>query len=183
MLRYNDAAQQTTRVLDRLEKDGFIQTVPAADRSEFVNAAAQKALERFDETMRALAQRLYSETQRDLGPQLVRYAIDQLIGRMREAGDLKWPAGTDEEAEIENLTKKLTPKYATWLANAPSPEDITQLSQDVAKDLADAGAIIGRSGELGTEAVSRGWICQRPHGILWRCEKDPGRRTIRLRVD
>lgn len=60
---------------------------------------------------------------------------------MREAGDVSWPAGTDEQAEIDRLADKLTPKYGIWLAEAPALEDVTQLSQDIAKDLAKLGAI------------------------------------------
>ena len=118
-----------------------MQVAPEADRNELINSAAQKALERFDETMRLLAMRLYSDTQRDLGPQLVRYAVEQLIKQMSEAGVLKWPADIDEKAVIGKLTDKLAPKYAAWLSESPSPEDITLLSQDVAKELAEMGAI------------------------------------------
>jgi copper/silver efflux system protein len=203
VLRYKDAAAQTTRVLARLESDGFVlrpdvvlaqrrfadesldeirsflnwlpisggvaeQFVSEIQRrveksivngvvvippdpqfsAELINNAAQKALERFDETMRLLAMRLYSDTQRDLGPQLVRYAIEQLVQKMSESGDLKWPRGMDEKAEIDKLTEKLTPKYARWLSQSPSPEDITQLSQDIAKELADMGAISNIVGSL-----------------------------------
>jgi Cu/Ag efflux pump CusA len=148
VLRYKDAAAQTTRVLDRLETDGFVQVAPDADRKELINNASQKALERFDEIMRSLAQRLYSDTEHDLGPQLVRYAIEQLVERMSKAGDLNWPTGMNKKAELDKLTEKLTPKYANWLSESPSPEDITQLSQDVAKKLADVGAINDVVGSL-----------------------------------
>ncbi|HEY2827467.1 MAG TPA: efflux RND transporter permease subunit, partial [Pirellulales bacterium] len=165
VLRYKDAAAQTTRVLDRLEANGFMLSAlrggtvtttelstsksrMTTDREEIINNAAQKALERFDETMRLLAMRLYSDTERDLGPQLVRYAIEQLVQRMSEAGDLKWPVGKEEKAEIDKIAAKLTPKYAHWLSRSPSPEDITQLSQDVAKELAEAGAISDIVGSL-----------------------------------
>ncbi len=141
VLRYGDAAEQTLRVLERLEADGFVQIAPDADRKELANTASQKALERFDETMRSLALRLYSDTQRDMGPELVRYAVQHLGNQMEAAGKLKWPPNVDEKAEIDKLMEKLIPKYSSWLAENPSQEDITQLCQDVAQELAKSGAI------------------------------------------
>jgi len=141
VLRYNDAAAQTARFLDRLQTDGFIQSTPADDRNELVNDASQKALERFDETMRSLALTKYETAVREMGPQLVRYAIEQLIGRMTAAGELKWPAGKDEAAEIDKLVEKLNPKYGHWLATSLALEDVTQLDQDVANELARAEAV------------------------------------------
>jgi Cu(I)/Ag(I) efflux system membrane protein CusA/SilA len=141
VLRYPDAAAQTERVLAALEQQGSVAQVPDGDRHGLVNDAAQKALERFDETMRELALLRYTEFQRELGPQLVRFAIAEVVRHMREGGDLTWPAGRDEPQEIDTLAGTLTPKYGSWLAEAPAPEDLVQLSQDVARHLAEAGAI------------------------------------------
>ncbi len=159
VLRYADAAAQTGRVLDRLEADGFVQTAPAADRSELVNSASQKALERFDETMRELAMRQYEDTKRDLGPALVRYAVQYLIQTMSHTGDLNWPAGSDKQMVVDKLTSKLTPKYASWLSESPSLEDATQLSEDVAKELVEMGAITDAASslELKPSAVGELW--------------------------
>ncbi len=55
VLRYDDAVDQARRVLEGLEQQGFVQPVPQPDRQSLINDAAQKALERFDETMRELA--------------------------------------------------------------------------------------------------------------------------------
>jgi Cu(I)/Ag(I) efflux system membrane protein CusA/SilA len=149
VLRYDDAAEQTRAVLDRLEKEGFLSHAPhEEDRENLVVDASQKALERFDEAMRELALLRYSEIEQDLSPQLTRFAVEETVRRMREAGDLSWPAGTDEQAEIERLADKLTPKYGTWLAEAPAPEDVMQLSRDIAKDLAKIGAIKDVVGSL-----------------------------------
>lgn len=56
MIRYPDAAKQVDRVVAVLEKKGFI-TMAASkeDRATLVNDAAQKSIERFDETIRELA--------------------------------------------------------------------------------------------------------------------------------
>ncbi len=142
VLRYDDAAEQTRAVLDRLEKDGFVLRAPhEEDRENLIVDASQKALERFDEAMRELALLRYTEVEQELGPQLTRFAIEETLRRIREAGDLSWPAGTDESAVIDKLAEELISKYGTWLAEAPSLEDVTQLSRDVAKELAKRGAI------------------------------------------
>ena len=141
VLRYTDAAAQTNRVMSRLESDGFVKAAPANDRGELVNNASQKALERFDETMRGLSLQMYCDAQRELGPELVRFTIKRLIDNTRAAGHLHWPAGMNEQTEIEKLTATLSPKYDVWLAAAPAQEDITQLCQDVGKQLAQIGAI------------------------------------------
>jgi Cu(I)/Ag(I) efflux system membrane protein CusA/SilA len=141
VLRYNDAATQTARVLDRLQADGFIQTMPAADRDNLVNSSSQKALERFDETMRSLALTEYQDAEHEMGPELVRFAVVQLIARMKSTGNLKWPSGTNEKTAIDNLVETLDRKYGSWLATSPALEDVTQLDQDMANYLARIGAI------------------------------------------
>jgi copper/silver efflux system protein len=155
VLRYTDAAAQTNRVMSRLESDGFVKAAAPNDRGELVNNASQKALERFDETMRGLSIQMYGDAQRDLGPALVRFAIERLIDNMRAAGHLHWPTGTNEQAKIDKLTATLSPKYGVWLAAMPAQEDVTQLCQDVAKQLAQIGAIndVAESLELKPSAV------------------------------
>jgi Cu/Ag efflux pump CusA len=66
VIRYADAKRQTRQVAKALERRGFI--VRADDRDGFINDAAQKALERFDEVMRELALRRYQEVEKDIGP-------------------------------------------------------------------------------------------------------------------
>jgi Cu/Ag efflux pump CusA len=65
VIRYVDAEKQTRQVMKALERRGFI--TRADDRDGFVNDAAQKALERFDEVMRELALRRFQEIDRELG--------------------------------------------------------------------------------------------------------------------
>ena len=72
--------QQIERVLSRLESDGFVNAPPAEDdRENLINDASQKALERFDETMRELALLRYREFERDLARCLTRFAVDRKI--------------------------------------------------------------------------------------------------------
>jgi Cu(I)/Ag(I) efflux system membrane protein CusA/SilA len=142
VLRYDDAEQQIRAVLERLENDGFVMR-PArdADRQNLIVDASQKALERFDETMRELALLRFSEVERELGPQLTRYAIMETLRQLRETGHFAWPAETDQQSQFDKLTEKLTPKYGAWLAEAPALEDVTQLSRDIANELAEIGLI------------------------------------------
>ncbi|MBO0697708.1 MAG: efflux RND transporter permease subunit, partial [Zavarzinella sp.] len=73
VLRFDDALRQTRDVLAALEGRGsVIARATGDDRDNLLNEAAQKALERFDETMRELASRRYREFEAELGPRLVR---------------------------------------------------------------------------------------------------------------
>jgi Cu(I)/Ag(I) efflux system membrane protein CusA/SilA len=142
VLRYDDAAEQTGRVLERLEREGFVQRAKSDDdRHYLINDASQKALERFDESMRELALLRFTEFERELGRPLVRFVVAELARRLRESGGLSWPPGVDVEREIDKLAESLTPKYGPWLAEAPALEDVTQLSQDAARHLHQVGAI------------------------------------------
>ena len=73
----DDAAEQTDRVLDGLEAEGYIAVGRQLtdDRQEsLINDASQKALERFDETMRELGTAAYDT--RDFESKLVRELTD-----------------------------------------------------------------------------------------------------------
>ena len=76
VLKYKDAASQTRRVLDRLETDGYVlRANDESERNNLINDASQKALERFDETMRDLSLSRYKEFERELQPELTRYLV------------------------------------------------------------------------------------------------------------
>src|SRR3954452_10712156 len=142
VIKYSDAQAQTRRVLDRLEQEGFILT--AADRQEQQNLvadASQKALERFDETMRELALLRYVGFEQDLEPKLTKHLVLEIVRQMKDSSELTWPTATDEQKSVDELTAKLQPRYGRWLAKLPSLEDVTHLSQDVAANLAEIGAI------------------------------------------
>jgi Cu(I)/Ag(I) efflux system membrane protein CusA/SilA len=142
VLRYADAADQTQNVLAKLEDDGFVaRTANAADRVSLVVDASQKALQRFDETMRELALLRNTEFEHELQPKLTRYLVEELVRHLSDSGDLHWSAGNDEEREINALTEALSPKYGRWLVENPSLEDVTQLAQETAQRLAELGAV------------------------------------------
>ena len=65
-----------------LESRGFVaRAAEADDRDNLLNDAAQKALERFDETMRELALRRYREFETELGPRSTRFAVADTLRR------------------------------------------------------------------------------------------------------
>ncbi len=85
------------RVLGRLEDEGYRRARSADDRDERrLIDASQKALERFDETMRELALLRYTEFERELGPLLTRFAVAETVRRMRD-GRHPCVAGRDDD--------------------------------------------------------------------------------------
>jgi Cu(I)/Ag(I) efflux system membrane protein CusA/SilA len=136
-IKFDAAARQTRAVLAKLEEKGYVQVAAAGDRDDLVNDAAMTAIGRFDETMRALAVERTRGFESDLGPALTRFAVAETIRRISDAGDLQWPKGMDEGAEIDALAKELAPANGSWLAKNPALEDVTRLTREVAQRLAD----------------------------------------------
>src|SRR5207253_7342705 len=123
VLRYDDAARQTRALLRALEERDYVVRAPhEADRDNLIVGATQKALERFDEIMRELALRRYQECEGELSPLLTRFEVAETVRRFRRSGDLHWPEGVDQEAELERIVAKLTRAYGPWLAKNPALE-------------------------------------------------------------
>lgn len=142
VLKYADAEWQTRAVLRALEERGNIRQAPKAeDRDDLINDATQKALERFDETMRELAALRYREFEQELGPVLTRFVLKDAVRRFDNAGILHWPAGVDPAAEMDRLAKSLAPEYGPALAKNPALEDVTRLCQEAARHLNSMGAL------------------------------------------
>jgi Cu(I)/Ag(I) efflux system membrane protein CusA/SilA len=136
VLKYQDAELQARAVLRVLEERGFVVRAPYDDdRDSLVVEATQKAVERFDEIMRELALRRYQAFEDELGPLLTRFAVHEAVRRFRQAGDLHWPTGVDEEKHLDGLTDRLAKRYGAWLARSPALEDVSHLGRDVAGDL------------------------------------------------
>jgi Cu(I)/Ag(I) efflux system membrane protein CusA/SilA len=149
-MRFADAAQQTRLVLAALEQRGYLRPmVPAAERDALVNDAAMNALARFDDVMRDLARQRYQEFERDLGPVLTRFTLEEAVRRFQAAGILHWPAGAAKPAEIDALVKDLAPTFGRWLSRAPALEDVTRLCQEAARQLAALRALKERDAESG----------------------------------
>lgn len=169
VLNFDDALQQTEEIWRALEKNGFLKPQPDAaarqkmmrdpaelaklheadaERQSAQNDAAQKALERFDETVRDLALLRYTEVEHELEPVLARFAITDTVRRMRESGNVHWPDARSESSHVDRLTDKLTPRFGHWLARSPALEDATDLAQQVAADLHEQGVIDDVAGAL-----------------------------------
>jgi Cu(I)/Ag(I) efflux system membrane protein CusA/SilA len=162
VMRFNDAVKQTRVVLEAMEAGGFVGRallpVPAEENAgmgksarpttdELINDATQKTLERFDETMRELSLRRYQEFETELESRLVRFAVGELLQRLRRAGDLD-TEDTDNADRAERLAAKLQSKFGVWLARQPTLEDVQQLTQDVAHEMESAGLLTDVVGAL-----------------------------------
>jgi Cu(I)/Ag(I) efflux system membrane protein CusA/SilA len=142
VLRYDDAAAQTERVLDSLVADGYCQEPKTADeRSTLVVDATQKAIERFDEAMRELTLVRYQDVERDLEAKLVNHAIDWLIASWEKRDILHWPEGEHSERILAKVRTELQENYGRWLALAPAPEDTEKLAGSLAQALYERGAL------------------------------------------
>jgi Cu(I)/Ag(I) efflux system membrane protein CusA/SilA len=141
VLKYDDAVSVVDHLLVRLEEEGFVGRVAGDERTNLVNNATQKALERFDEVLRELALRRYDEFRHDLGKELVRFAVVESISRMEAAGHIGWPAAIDQDRVVEQLVAQLTPDHAMWLAESPALEDVAAIVRATAQNLHEAGAI------------------------------------------
>jgi Cu(I)/Ag(I) efflux system membrane protein CusA/SilA len=157
VLRFNDAVKQTRVVLEAMESQGFVRSPgaraeeqeqshsakspslasepSALSHEELINDAAQKALERFDETMRDFALQRYLEFEAELESRLVRFAITEMFSRWQRAGELT--SRSTESADL--LTTRLQPRYGVWLARQPAMEDVLQLTREVARELESTG--------------------------------------------
>jgi Cu/Ag efflux pump CusA len=132
VLRYPDAVWQVEQILDRLVDDGFVMP-PAAndDRRNLVNDATQKAIERFDETLRDLALRRYVEFEDELAPKLTRFAVREALAMIRRGTKVKLASAADEEIALDRLANELTPRVGPWLARQPAPEDAIRLADEL----------------------------------------------------
>jgi Cu(I)/Ag(I) efflux system membrane protein CusA/SilA len=160
VLRYPDAARQVERVLDQLISDGFVAAPATADdRRNLVNDATQKAIERFDETLRDLALRRYVEFEKDLEPQLTRFAVAETLRLIRQGMKVKLASPEDESAAIDRLAADLTPRVGPWLARHPALEDATLLTDELVAALKARKAIRENADAL--EVHDSGWSAVR----------------------
>jgi Cu/Ag efflux pump CusA len=142
VLKFNDAIRQTRAVLRALEDKGHVQRMPKEDeRDSLLNDTTQKALERFDEFMRTLALRRYREFEKELGPLLTRFVVENTIRRFKRAGDLQWPEEVVEEKKIAELTTQLAPEFGPWLAKQPALEDMVRITKEITLRLQQLGAV------------------------------------------
>ncbi len=138
-LAYDDAARQTRLVLTALEGRGYVRDA-GEERDALINEATMGALTRFDETMRALALQRYREFERELGPILTRFAIEETL-RLLGKGQIHKPEASARDTLLPSLTlracEELTPQFGSWLARHPALEDVTRITRDVVQRLHD----------------------------------------------
>lgn len=135
VLRFDDAKRQTQEVLKTLEDQGFLVRPPHEDdRDNLLNDATQKALERFDETMREFALRRYQEVEAEMGAVLVRHAGTVSLRRFREAGELTAEPLVASQI-LEEWLKNAVPEYGNWLSRSPSLDEANSISTSLAKYL------------------------------------------------
>jgi len=171
VLKFQDAVQQTRAALTALEANGFVARAALEDdRDNLINDATQKALERFDETMRALALLRYREFEKRLGPILTRFVVSETVRRFKESGHLRWNGEDREEMLVDDLTEKLTPGYAHWLAQRPALEDVTRISWAVADRLEAEGILADGLDALQLHHSPLGGLWAQV-GQLWGAEK------------
>src|SRR5262249_4390610 len=140
-LAFDDASQRTRSILGVLEQRGYVQESAADERDALINDAAMGALTKFDEVMRDLALQRYREFERELMPVMTRFVVEDTVRRFHEADLLRWPAGVDEQAEIDQLVDDLAAMYGAWLSRTPALEDVTKLTLAVAQRLSDRQAL------------------------------------------
>ncbi len=144
-MAFEDASQETRRILGVLEERAYVQQAPADDRDALINDAVMGALTKFDEVMRDLALQRYREFERELMSVMTRFVIEDTVRRFRAADLLHWPVGVSEQAEIDQLVEDLTPMYGAWLSRTPALEDVTKVTQAVAQRLTDRQALTAAS--------------------------------------
>ena len=142
VLKFEDAARQMDKLRGALEDAGFLRSPSDEnERRESLVEPTQKAIERFDESIRELALLRYREIERELEPDIVRHAIGEAIRWMTEAGDATWKNEAARTAQLDRLAETLTPRFGHWFASSPALEDVSDLAQAVVDDLRNTGAV------------------------------------------
>jgi len=135
-LDFNDARRQTVAVLAALQspKRPLIDAIAdATERRTLVDTATMNAAARFDEMMRAMVATRFQEFDAQLGPQLLREFLAELVGRWRNDGRLQAPV---TDTELDKLADDLKKPFAAILAAGPNQEDIDRLIQKAGERLA-----------------------------------------------
>ncbi len=88
---------------------------------------------RMDETVREFVLQHFCRFEQNLGPNLLREFIGELVGRWREGDQLLAPVSG---ADVDRLASQLQKEYASLLSTGAEQADVNRLIQDVAKRLA-----------------------------------------------
>jgi len=146
-LRYADAEKQMKVVLAALQERRLIDPIPEdSERRAILDPATMNAVQRFDETMREMVLQRFRDFEADLGPELLREFIVELVGRWQKADRLLEPVA---EADLDRLVTQLQKEFAPILSAGPGQEDVNRLIQQIAEKLA-----AGKKVELNPELIT-----------------------------
>ncbi len=137
-LRYDDALAQTRHVLIAMEKRGWVKLASDDERSSLVNDATMYAVEDFEETMRTRSLQAIAAFEGILEKRLVRFAVSETVEMLQAENHLLRPVTT---AEIDGITKELSPEHGAALAHAPDLVTTTKIAQRIVELLAEMGAV------------------------------------------
>ena len=142
VLKFSDGTNETRAILELLESRGFLTRMEhGEDRDALINDAAQKAVERFDETMRELAVLQYREFERRLGPDLVRFIVSHAVAEIERSRPLTFPPENSREAATSAVVDANIAEFSKPLALHPALEDVDKLVREVADHLGSLGAV------------------------------------------
>lgn len=160
VLRFDDALRQTRDVLKVLEQNGYVSAAKLEDRDSLINEAAQKALERCDETLRELALEKYRSFELRLGGELTDFAVGESIRLMKASGNWVWPKEVTSETWSPEVVAALTTEVGPWLATTPALEDVTLLVRRVIQRGEEAGAVTNAAKAMELKHQSAGYVEQ-----------------------
>jgi Cu(I)/Ag(I) efflux system membrane protein CusA/SilA len=133
-LRYADAQRQTELVLAALQQRGLVEPIEdLSQRRELSDLATMNAVPRFDQALRELALRRFTEFESELGNRLLRRFTAELVGRWNQAGRLLAVVAEDDQ---QRVAAGLETEFARILTAGPSQEDVNRLVQQIAEKLA-----------------------------------------------
>jgi Cu(I)/Ag(I) efflux system membrane protein CusA/SilA len=141
VMKYEDAVRQVRHILAVLEEQGRLTKRDGMERDAFINDATMNALAKFDDAMRSLALQRYREFEKELGPVLTRFTVEEAIRRFVTASLLHWPDGVNEKQQIDRLVDDLAPDFGTWLSKHLALEDVTHICQETARHLTALGVL------------------------------------------
>jgi len=131
-LNYDDALAQSEVVLEEMIARGWIDAALPEAREGLINDATMYAVGGFDQTMRAHTLQLLSVFERDLGKQLLGYAVTETVEKLRADGHLVRDL---DPAQVDAIVSSLEPKFARQLSAEPDLVTATQLARALADRL------------------------------------------------
>jgi Cu(I)/Ag(I) efflux system membrane protein CusA/SilA len=140
-LRTADAERQDADVLDALVARRLV--APPQDRAALLNDVGMKLMPLFDAQMREYAYQRNKEFERELGGQLVAFAVGRTVAMIDGRGLLH---RTPTASDLALLSGHLAHDHAAHLGMPPELEEVTALAQEMARQLVRHG-FLGEGGD------------------------------------